>query len=136
MKDCEYNNKQILIPYYGKKNLNGRIYSEETIDKMIEMYNSKELPHYGQIGYPDGDNFDVLLSKASHTMENLIKEDGKVFGTLKILDTDEGKLLKDILSSGVFRPRSIGTVDADGYITIQKLIAFDFINAEDDAFKE
>lgn len=136
MKTDEYNKKQILIPYLEKMNLNNRIYTKEAAQKIVDMFNSRSMPGFGQIGYPDGSSFDVSLTKASHFFKNLKLENDQVVGDLEILKTDEGEKLKSMLKQGVFRPRIIGTVNENNEVIVEKIIAFDFVMKDTDAFNE
>ena len=132
----EYNDEQEFIPFFGKPNLNNRIYTEEEIDKIVKQFNkkAKELPVFGQIEFPE--NCEMSLSKVSHRIHKIKKEKGKVIGTITILNTDQGKLLLHMLKYGVFRPRMSGTIDNNGIVTVDKIFSFDFILKENDSYNE
>ena len=130
-----------LIPYTNKPNANGRVYTPEAIDKMVELFNEREMPMYGQVGYPQDilgvPVFDTSLQKVSHIVSSIKKVDGYLVGDIKILDTPYGKHLQRLIKGVVFRPRSAGTVDVEtGIINIHKIYSFDAIPRDEDAFIE
>lgn len=128
--------KKTLIPYFGRKNLNNRIYTKEECEKIVEMFNSTERPVFGQLGYPEESFDDVSLTKASHMISDLKIEGDELVGTISILETDEGTKLKKMINEGVFRPRCIGTINDKNEVIVDKIISFDFVPKETDAFKE
>lgn len=122
---------------FDVKNLNDRIYPRETFEKALAEYNEKIKAKQslgqcmGDVSHPD----QIDMGKISHLVEN-IKLDGDIaIANIKILDSHMGNTLKDVLDSVVFRPRSIGTVDSKGVVTISKLISFDAILKDNDSFK-
>jgi transcriptional antiterminator len=50
--------------------------------------------------FDDSDNV-LDLSKVSHQVKHISNENGKYFGYIKIFDTPHGKILKEIIYSGV-----------------------------------
>ena len=140
----------------GDVNLNGRIYTRETAELMVEQFNQKVAEHgffFGQLGF--GDSADTTtLQRASHNVNEISIRQDRVVGDITIMDTPEGKALKLLVETQmkgyqgvlvemtnpcggkvVFRPRSTGTVNEDGTVEIHELISFDAVPVEDDSFK-
>ena len=119
-------------------NQNGRMYTKEAIEKMITDFNKikeRGTPAYGEMGMNGGT--DISLSKISHIVDELHFDGDRLYGEIKILDTDAGKKLKPLIEEGqvVFRSRSIGSVNEDGIVEVKKLISFDAIPAWEDPFR-
>ena len=78
------------------KNRNGRMYPLDTLMKEVKRYN-KELVEpkraFGELGHPDGPT--VNLDRVSHLIEELYPEGNNIIGKAKILDTPNGKLLRN-----------------------------------------
>ena len=99
------------------KNQNGRVYPYEVLKKQVRSFNKKfvkESRALGELGHPQGPT--INLDRVSHVITEL-KEDGKNFvGKAKIMDTPNGKIVKNLLSSGVrlgVSSRGLGSVKAN-----------------------
>jgi len=84
------------------KNQNGRIYPYSVLKKQVKEFNEKFVKQdraLGELGHPSGPT--VNLDRVSHVITEL-QEDGKNFiGKAKIIDTPNGKIVKNLLESGV-----------------------------------
>ena len=96
------------------KNQNGRVYPYEVLKKQVRSFNKKfvkESRALGELGHPQGPT--INLDRVSHVITEL-KEDGKNFvGKAKIIDTPNGKIVKNLLESGVrlgVSSRGLGSV--------------------------
>lgn len=125
----------------GEKNLNGRIYTEEAVNEMVNQFTwirNTNGVFFGQMGFPE--DLDVNLSKVSHSVERIWVENNTLYGEIRILDTPEGNKIRDIMAevdrSVVFRSRSTGSVNEDGTVNIEKLISFDAIPKDQDPYKD
>jgi hypothetical protein len=90
-------------------NSNNRIYTRKLVEKIVE--DQKEI-YFGMIGMPTDHNATVDFLKVSHACDNLRIEDDKLIADVKILDTPEGKVLKQLVESvpsGAFRIAGYGT---------------------------
>ena len=100
------------------KNRNGRIYPLGVLEKEVKRYN-KELVEkkraFGELGHPDGPT--VNLDRVSHLIEELMPEGNNIIGKAKILDTPNGKIVKELLNAGAklgVSSRGMGTLEKKG----------------------
>lgn len=122
-----------LLPL-NQLNGNGRIYQDnENLRESIADFNRRVEERgvaYGELGYPE--TTETYLGNVSHTVKNVRIEDDKVVGDITLLNTINGKTLKELFKNDdtgiVFRPRASGTV------TINKIHSYDAINASEDSF--
>ena len=96
------------------KNQNGRVYPFSVLKKQVRSFNEKFVKQdraLGELGHPMGPT--VNLDRVSHMITELY-EDGKNFvGKAKIIDTPNGKIVKNLLESGVrlgVSSRGLGSV--------------------------
>lgn len=96
------------------QNQNGRIYPYNVLKKQVKEFNEKFVKQdraLGELGHPSGPT--VNLDRVSHIITEL-QEDGKNFiGKAKIIDTPNGKIVKNLLESGVrlgVSSRGLGSV--------------------------
>jgi len=96
------------------QNQNGRIYPYSVLKKQVNEFNEKFVKQdraLGELGHPSGPS--VNLDRVSHIITEL-HEDGKNFiGKAKIIDTPNGKIVKNLLESGVrlgVSSRGLGSV--------------------------
>jgi len=108
------------------KNQNGRIYPFPVLQREVKNYNKKFVTEgraLGELGHPMGPT--INLDRVSHLITELV-EDGKNFvGKAKIMDTPNGKIVKNLLESGVklgVSSRGLGTVKTNkaGVNEVQK----------------
>lgn len=125
-------------------NKNGRIYTKEALERMIAQFEErKNLTgcFFGELDYPESsgreDFTTVLLTNVSHNVKKMWIEEGVLYGEIQILQTPAGEKIKELLQnqSVVFRSRAIGNVNEDGTVEIEKIISFDAVPADTDAFK-
>ena len=100
------------------KNRNGRVYPFGVLEKEVNRYN-KELVEkkraFGELGHPDGPT--VNLDRVSHLIEELMPEGNNIIGKAKILDTPNGKIVKELLNAGAklgVSSRGMGTLEKKG----------------------
>jgi hypothetical protein len=136
--------KQIPVLKIGVSNGNERIYTRDAAKTIVQCYKdnlSKDRPMLGELqspSYIDGGSFyNVDLSKASHTIDDVYIKDDIVFADVTFLQNQNGKTALSMLENGfgVMRPRCIGTINADHEVEITQVIAFDIIGSDDDSFK-
>lgn len=107
-------------------NRNGRIYDSKMMQEAIDKW-KKEGSKIVELN-PDYNNFTTTnISKAVGITKDIWVENGEVLGKIELLDTPQGKIVKDILKSGQnvnFAPRMLGervpVLDEEGNQKIDK----------------
>lgn len=109
----------------GKKNRNGRIYSKELWQNVLNSEYWKDMMTNnslcGEVVHPgdersESDSFEIDTSKVSHRIKEAHIEGDKLIGTVEILDTVEGRNLASLVNAGVtvgISARGIGDLDGD-----------------------
>jgi len=99
------------------KNQNGRVYPHAVLKKEVSNYNNKYVKEgraLGELGHPMGPV--INLDRVSHVIKEL-KEDGTNFiGKAKVMDTPNGKIVKNFISEGVklgVSSRGMGSLKAN-----------------------
>lgn len=103
--------------------LNDRIYSEESLNNLVECSKNRLL--YGELGNPT--TFDVSLSNVSHTIENLKITDRGIYGDIRILDTQSGRIVQQCINSDIYfkaRERSL-IIKEKNNTYIQSIFTYD-----------
>jgi hypothetical protein len=124
------------------KNQNGRIYPAETLMREAKKYSDtqiKERRALGELDHPDSSV--VNLNNASHNILEMHWNGKDLVGTVEVLGTPAGNILKELFKSGIklgISSRGLGSVeeiheDEDGSSTVAvqpdfELIAFDFVS--------
>ena len=116
----------------GSENRNGRVYTKEgflphleTLQKIVEAGKC-----VGELDHPKV--FETSLKNASHVIEKIWfdENDNKVYGRIKLLDTDAGKNAKALVDAGVplhISSRAAGTVAENKTVKIHKLFTYDLV---------
>ena len=116
----------------GSENRNGRVYTAdaflphlEELQKIVEQ--GKCL---GELDHPKV--FETSLKNSSHVIEKIWfdKNDNKVYGRIKLLDTDAGRNAKALVDAGVplhISSRAAGTVAENKSVKIHKLFTYDLV---------
>ena len=99
------------------KNQNGRVYPHAVLKKEVSNFNTKYVNEgraLGELGHPMGPV--INLDRVSHVIKELT-EDGKNFiGKAKVMDTPNGKIVKNFISEGVklgVSSRGMGSLKAN-----------------------
>ena len=125
------------------KNQNGRVYPREVLIKEVGKYldtNVTERRALGELDHPDSSV--VNLNNASHNIIEMHWDGDDLLGTVEVLSTPAGNILKELFRSGIklgISSRGLGSVEpvneADGEdgdtVEVQpdfELIAFDFVS--------
>jgi len=83
------------------KNRNGRMYSEEIMDREVARYTKEYIDKkraYGELGHPQGPT--INLERVSHMTKSLTKEGYDYIGKAKIMDTPYGNIVKNLMLEG------------------------------------
>tara|TARA_Y100000593_G_scaffold25578_1_gene51061 strand:+ start:2214 stop:2849 length:636 start_codon:yes stop_codon:yes gene_type:complete len=124
------------------KNQNGRVYPRDTLVREAKKYASvqiKERRALGELDHPDSSV--VNLNNVSHNVLEMHWKGDDLVGTVEVLGTPAGNILKELFKSGIklgISSRGLGSVKEihegdDGEDTVQvqpdfELIAFDFVS--------
>ena len=123
------------------KNQNGRIYPREVLLREVGKYldtNVSERRALGELDHPESSV--VNLNNASHNIVEMHWDGDDLLGTVEVLSTPAGNILKELFRSGIklgISSRGLGSVEpvneADGEDTVEvqddfELIAFDFVS--------
>tara|TARA_B100000579_G_C22770412_1_gene823655 strand:+ start:307 stop:930 length:624 start_codon:yes stop_codon:yes gene_type:complete len=124
------------------KNQNGRVYPRETLVREAKKYaetNIAERRALGELDHPDSSV--VNLNNVSHNILEMHWKGDDLLGTVEVLGTPAGNILKELFKSGIklgISSRGMGSVkeltnEDDGDPTVQvqpdfELIAFDFVS--------
>ena len=122
------------------KNQNGRVYPKETLMREAKKYASSfiaEKRALGELDHPDSSV--VNLNNVSHNVLDMDWKGDDLVGTVEVLGTPSGNILKELFKSGIrlgISSRGMGSVkevfsEGDGTLQVQpdfELIAFDFVS--------
>ena len=120
------------------KNQNGRVYPREVLLKEVGKYVEHQVTErraLGELDHPDSSV--VNLNNASHNIIEMHWDGDDLLGTVEVLSTPAGNILKELFKSGIklgISSRGLGSVEpmkeADT-VEVQpdfELIAFDFVS--------
>jgi hypothetical protein len=125
------------------KNQNGRVYPRETLMREAKKYAEvqiKERRALGELDHPDSSV--VNLNNVSHNILEMHWNGDDLSGTVEVLGTPAGNILKELFKSGIklgISSRGLGSVkevsegegDEPDSVEVQpdfELIAFDFVS--------
>jgi hypothetical protein len=120
------------------KNQNGRVYPKEILEREATKYMDnfvKQRRAMGELDHPESSV--VNLKNVSHNIVDMGWDGDDLVGTVEILPTPSGNILKDLLKAGILlgiSSRGLGSVKKDmreGADVVQDdfdLIAFDFVS--------
>jgi len=85
----------------GAENQNGRVYPKEILQREIKKYETliKERRALGELDHPDSSV--INLKNVSHNIKEIHWEGDDVVGTVEILPTPSGNILKELLRAGI-----------------------------------
>ena len=123
------------------KNQNGRVYPRDTLVREAKKYAEVQIAErraLGELDHPDSSV--VNLNNVSHNLLEMHWKGDDLAGTVEVLGTPAGNILKELFKSGIklgISSRGLGSVkemhEADGEDTVEvqpdfELIAFDFVS--------
>ena len=122
------------------KNQNGRVYPKEILTRGAKNYAQnfiKQSRALGELDHPDSSV--VNLQNVSHNVTEMHFEGDSLLGTVEILTTPSGNILRELFKNGIklgISSRGMGSVEqvseADGDVMKVgqdfELIAFDFVS--------
>ena len=120
------------------KNQNGRVYPKDLLTREAKKYTENFIQQkraLGELDHPDSSV--VNLQNASHNVLEMHFNGNDLVGTVEVLGTPSGNILKELFKSGIklgISSRGLGSVEAIGENGAQQvqpdfeLIAFDFVS--------
>ena len=119
------------------KNQNGRVYPRNVLMREAKKYsdiNIKERRALGELDHPDSSV--VNLNNVSHNITEMHWQNNDLVGTVEVLSTPSGNILKELFKCGIklgISSRGLGSVKelGEGKVEVQddfELIAFDFVS--------
>ena len=116
----------------GVRNANERVYPVSEISKAVDTINEQIKTGHSVLGEVDHpDDLKINLDRVSHMIENMWMDGPAGMGTLKILPTPMGELVKTMLTSGVklgVSSRGSGNVnDANGHVSDFEIVTVDVV---------
>ena len=120
----------------GAENQNGRVYPKEILMREAKKYEIliKERRALGELDHPDSTV--INLKNVSHNVREIHWEGEDLCGTVEILPTPSGNILKELLKAGILlgiSSRGMGSVTniGEGKVKVQddfELIGWDFVS--------
>jgi len=123
------------------KNQNGRIYPREILQREAKKYHKEFITQRRAMGELDHPESSVVnLQNVSHNIKEMNWEGDNLLGTVEVLGTPSGNILKELFKAGIklgISSRGMGSVetvsesDGDQVTQVQpdfELIAFDFVS--------
>ena len=121
---------------------NGRVYPREVLLKEVSKYLDEQVSERRALGELDHPESSVVnLNNASHNVIEMHWDGDDLLGTVEVLSTPSGNILKELFKSGIklgISSRGLGSVEPvnekngeDGTVEVQpdfELIAFDFVS--------
>ena len=116
----------------GVRNANERVYPVSEIAKAVETINEQITTGHSVLGEVDHpDDLKINLDRVSHMIEKMWMDGPAGMGTLKILPTPMGELVKTMLTNGVklgVSSRGSGNVnDANGHVSDFEIVTVDVV---------
>ncbi len=124
----------------NEKNQNGRIYPKETLVREAKKYAKEQIKERRALGELDHPESSVVnLNNVSHNILEMHWKNDDLGGTIEVLGTPAGNILKELFKAGIklgISSRGLGSVkeeDNMGGDTVEvqpdfELIAFDFVS--------
>ena len=125
-----------ILQRAGAENQNGRIYPKEILEREAQKYETliKERRALGELDHPDSSV--INLKNVSHNIREIHWDGEDLVGTVEILPTPSGNILKELLKAGILlgiSSRGMGSVEplSGGKVQVGEdfeLIGWDFVS--------
>jgi len=129
---------QGVLQRAGAKNQNGRIYPKHILERECKRYVTEFIEQNRALGELDHPESSVVnLNNVSHNILKIWWSGDDLMGTVQVLDTPSGKILKTLFKEGItlgISSRGLGSVKElykEGAVEVQddfELIAWDFVS--------
>lgn len=125
-----------ILQRAGAPNQNNRRYPKEILERECKKYQQliNERRALGELDHPDSPV--INLKNVSHNIREIWWEGDDVCGTVEILSTPSGNILKELLKNNIrlgISSRGLGSVNEqrDGTVMVQddfELVGWDFVS--------
>lgn len=125
-----------ILQRAGAENQNGRVYPREILEREAKKYEQliKERRALGELDHPDSSV--INLKNVSHNVREIHWDNDDLVGTVEILPTPSGNILKELLKAGILlgiSSRGMGSVVniGEGKVKVGEdfeLIGWDFVS--------
>ena len=125
-----------ILQRAGAENQNGRIYPKPILMREVKKYETliKERRALGELDHPDSSV--INLKNVSHNVREIHWDGDDLVGTVEILPTPSGNILKELLQAGILlgiSSRGMGSVEplTGGKVQVGEdfeLIGWDFVS--------
>ena len=125
-----------ILQRAGAENQNGRVYPMPILQREAKRYETliKERRALGELDHPDSSV--INLKNVSHNVREIHWEGNDLCGTVEILPTPSGNILKELLRAGILlgiSSRGMGSVSNIGEGKVEvgedfELIGWDFVS--------
>jgi hypothetical protein len=122
----------------GAKNQNGRIYPKNILHRECQRYQREYIDQHRALGELDHPESSVVnLNNVSHNILKIWWSGDDLHGTVQVLDTPSGKILKELFRAGItlgISSRGLGSVKElrnESAVEVQEdfeLICWDFVS--------
>jgi len=121
----------------GAKNQNGRVYPKAVLEREVAEYKKVQIAERRALGELDHPESSVVnLQNVSHNVLDCWWKGDDVMGTVEILNTPSGRILKELLAAGIklgISSRGLGSVESLREDTVEvqpdfELICWDFVS--------
>ena len=148
--------------YFNKANKNGRVYQSDASKDAVQEYKEKvdKGVSFSELEHPS--SFDVSMNRVTHKItavkqvqaklprkakkrfiknrsrfeyKNWCMMNGGLKTTAIFLDTELGRMARGMRDALTLSARGVGTIGKDGLVQNYKLLTFDLINKQENAFK-
>ena len=119
------------------KNQNGRVYPREILQREAKKYTKEFISQRRAMGELDHPESSVVnLANVSHNIREMKWENDDLVGTVEVLPTPAGNILKELFKSGIklgISSRGMGSVEPIGKGKVQvgedfELLGWDFVS--------
>ena len=126
-----------ILQKANERNQNGRVYRREILEREVENYKKNFVNERRAVGELDHPEKSIIeLKNVSHNITEIHWEGDSVMGTVEILTTPSGNILRELIKNNIrlgISSRSIGSVKEgrDGSSVVGEdleLICFDFVS--------
>ncbi len=124
-----------LMQMSDTKNGNGRVYPHNILEREIKNYARlvEDRRALGELDHPESSV--INLANASHMVTKIWMEGNKCMGTIRVLNTPSGQILRSLVESNVklgISSRGMGSVRESNGITLVEddfqLLCFDMVS--------